>query len=311
MTRRLSHLMVSALHDLRTQAYPVANGFRRDGRGPYPLDLRSVTRTFRLGADDVAVVPGPDGRYYHNPVSVSLHALGRHALAYLDTRYPGGSDAGFLHHARYLRSSQDPNGGWRYPVPVRRYGVEPGWYSAMAQGLAISVFVRAYDATGETSYLDAADAAAVLMLRPLKAGGCADYDEGGRPFLEECPSDPPCHILNGALFALIGLCEYETRRDEGGHLAGAARRLATQLTDYDLGYWSRYDLWFTASATFAYHALHVSLLDVAARLLADNSLAYPAFGTTAVRWRSYLRHPTYRLRAAADKARFALAESRG
>jgi hypothetical protein len=180
----------------------------------------------------------------------------------------------------------------------------------MAQGLAISVLVRAHDVTGEASYLDAVDAAAALMLRPLGAGGCADYDSAGRPFLEECPSDPPCHILNGALFALIGLCEAEARTDGGGQAAKAAQCIAALLEQYDIGYWSRYDLRFSAPASFAYHSLHVSLLEVVARLLADDSFTCAAFISTAGRWRSYLRHPGYRLRATANKARFVLSQAR-
>src|SRR5437016_355806 len=62
-----------------------------------------------------------------------------------------------------------------------------------------------------------------------------------------------------------------------GHAAGTGRavaaglRLAAQLGRYDLGYWSRYDLRFTAPASLAYHCLHISLLEVAGRLLAEGS----------------------------------------
>lgn len=305
MKRALGTLALLGLRDLRTRTYPVAAGFRRDGRGPYPLDVRSVSYPGRLGEDGVAAVPGPDGRLYHNPVSVSLYALARHAEMSQPGSGGSGSTAGFLIQANHLRASQDGNGGWRYPVPVRRYRVAPGWYSAMAQGLAVSVLLRAYDATSQTSYLDAAGAAAALMLTPVDTGGCADYDAAGRPFLEECPSDPPSRILNGAVFALIGLCEHEARTGGDGHTA-AGLRLAAQLDCYDLGYWSRYDLRYAAPASLAYHCLHVSLLEVAARLLADD-----AFGRAALRWRCCLRRPEYRLRAAANKARFVLGEGRG
>ena len=305
MNRALGHLAMLAVRDLRVRAYPLAPGFRQDGRGPYPLDLRSVSRSFRLGADGVVTVAGPDGRPFHNPVSASLYALARHTETSRQAGQPGVGTAGFLAQASYLRDSQDVNGGWRYPVPVARYRVAPGWYSAMAQGLAVSVLLRAYDATTETSYLDAAGAAAMLMLKPLGGGGCADYDEAGRPFLEECPSDPPCRILNGAVFAVIGLCEHEARTGGHGHSAAAGLRLAAQLGRYDLGYWSRYDQRFAAPASLAYHCLHISLLEVAARLLADD-----AFSRAAAVWRSYLRHPGNRLRAAVNKARFVLGDSR-
>ena len=260
------------------------------------------------------MIAGPDGSAYHNPVSVSLYALGRHTEAGLgpgDTAAGLAADhadacrAGFLAQARHLRLSQDGDGGWRYPVPAPRYRIDPGWYSAMAQGLATSVLLRAYDITTEQSYADAADAATALLLKPLQEGGCAHYDSSGRPFLEECPTDPPCHILNGAVFALIGLCERETRSGGQANVA-AARRLAADLSQFDIGYWSRYDLRFAAPATMAYHSLHISLLNVAARLSGDQ-----VFTSTALRWSSYLRRPACRLRAAAAKARFVLGERCG
>jgi heparosan-N-sulfate-glucuronate 5-epimerase len=292
-------LIARALRDLRMQDYPVETaGTPLDGSGLYPLDLRASRPSSRHDPGGIIVIAGPDGRDYHNPVSASLYALGQHTDSYRSTDNRDRNVGNFLTQARHLRLSQDSNGGWRYPVPVIRYQVAPGWYSAMAQGLAISVLLRAYDFTGERGYFDAAELAAALLLRPLCAGGCSDYDESGRPFLEECPSDPPSHILNGALFALIGLRELEARTAGDAH-AAAARRLAAQLGQFDLGYWSRYDLRFAAPATQAYHCLHISLLQVAGRLLGD-----PCFSDTAVRWRSFLDRPGYRLRAAANKAWF-------
>jgi hypothetical protein len=282
-------LVLRGLRDLRPPAYPVMPA----GGGCYPLDLRPAFGSLRPDGTGVVAVPGPDGRLYHNPVSVSLYALARHT---------DEARAGFLTQAEYLRASQDGDGGWRYPMPVRRYQVPPGWYSAMAQGLAISVLLRSYDICGERSYLDAAGAAAGLMLRPVADGGCAHYDKAGRPFLEECPGDPPSHILNGALFALIGLAEYEARVS-GTACAAVAGRLAGQLGGYDLGYWSRYDLRFDAPASLAYHCLHISLLEAAGRLLGQD-----AFRQAAAGWRGYLRRPGCRVRAAGRKAWFVLRE---
>jgi hypothetical protein len=201
--------------------------------------------------------------------------------------------------------SQDDNGGWPYPVAVPRYRVEPGWYSGMAQGLAISVLLRAFDLTAEQSYRDAAGAAAILLHRPVGSGGCADFDELGRPFFEECPSDPPSHILNGAVFALIGLRELAGRTGEDS-FQPAARRLADQLSQFDLGYWSRYDLRFAAPASHAYHQLHISLLRAAGRAVGD-----PRFDVMARHWRRYLKRPACRIRAIAGKAGFVLSERHG
>jgi len=306
--------VLTALRDVRARLTPVESGIQPDGSGPYPLDLRAASRSLRPGRDGVVTVAGPDGREYFNPVSASLYALASHTQAQGgpaqgrpaqrgEARHADASVAGFLAQARRLRAAQDAGGGWRYPVPVSRYGVPPGWYSAMAQGLAASVLLRAGDITGERSYGEAAGMAVTLLLRPLVEGGCAHYDDNGRPFLEECPCDPPSHILNGAIFALIGLREFEARTGGKAH-ASASQRLASQLGRYDLGYWSRYDQRFTAPATVAYHALHISLLEALAAMLGE-----PTFWHVAGRWRSYLRHPAYRMRAMAGKARFVLREA--
>ena len=305
----MTALIRRAAAALRTPDYPVRSQAAADPEAAYPLDMSVVTRRFTLAADGVVVVPGPGARGYHNPVSVSLYALGQHALI----RPPGEAAPGqvaaardtFLVQARYLRASQDPLGGWRYPVPVPRYGVAPGWYSAMAQGLAASVLLRAAGLTGEASYRDAAAAAVGLLLTPLDAGGCSHYDDRGRPFPEECPADPPAHILNGAVFALTGLAEYEAQAHRSGNATRAvARRLADGLPGYDLGYWSRYDLRFQVPATLAYHSLHISLLRLAGQFFPGHG-----FAATADRWTAQRGHPAGRLRAAAGKAAFVLGEA--
>ena len=298
-------LLTRGVRNLRMRPCPVENDLRHDGGGLYPLDLTLVGRQFSPGPDGVIMVPGPDGREFYNPVSASLFALARHTRAQRDRADHGEHLTAFLAQADHLRARQDTDGGWRYPVSVARYGLVPGWYSAMAQGLAISVLLRSFDLTGTQSYFDAANAANALMLRPITSGGCSDYDKIGRPFLEECPCDYRCHILNGALCALIGLHELETRTGGAIHVQ-VTQRLAGQLRRYDLGYWSRYDLRFAAPATLAYHSLHVSLLEIASRLFDDQ-----AFADTAARWKAYARHPGYRLRAAAGKAWFVLGESFG
>ncbi len=156
---------VTALRDVRARLTPVEADIRPDGRGPYPLDLRAASRAFRPGRDGVVAVAGPDGRRYFNPVSASLYALARHTQAqhsaalhsaalhsaalhagaqhagaqHAGAQLADASVAGFLAQARHLRMAQDASGGWRYPVPVARYRVSPGWYSGMAQGLAVPV----------------------------------------------------------------------------------------------------------------------------------------------------------------------------
>lgn len=308
----LAGLARKAVRDLRRPSFPVDAASRPGGMPPgppdrYPLDLRPMTAGSLLDHEGLVVTRTATGDTYRNPVSISLYALGRHTGALAAGQSPTDQPPALralLTQAAWLRAAQDGNGGWRYPVSVPRYGVRPGWYSAMAQGLAVSVLLRAHAVTGERSLLDASEGAAELMLRPLADGGCADYDRQGRPFPEECPSDPASHILNGAVFALFGLLELGRAQHRHAHQP-MADRLRDSLTDFDLGYWTRYDLQHHAPATLAYHCLHVALLTAAGRVLADRQWL-----TVAARWDRYTRNPAGRLRAAAGKGRFVLREYR-
>lgn len=71
------------------------------------------------------------------------------------------------------------------------------------------------------------------MLRPMRSGGCSDHNEVGRPFLEECPGDSRCHIINGALCALIGLNKLEVRTSGAIH-SKVTQRLVARYPAYRL-----------------------------------------------------------------------------
>lgn len=65
----------------------------------------------------------------------------------------------FLLSAEWFLANQDEQGGW--PVPVQRSIAEQqlvlqaGWHSAMAQGHALSVLSRAYNATKDPRFIEA------------------------------------------------------------------------------------------------------------------------------------------------------------
>src|SRR4051812_1817582 len=73
-------------------------------------------------------------------------------------RHVGGDDAAlsrFLELCAEIERRSVPKGGslvWPVNVAVPKYGLVPGWSSALAQGQAGSVFVRAHLASGEDRY---------------------------------------------------------------------------------------------------------------------------------------------------------------
>jgi heparosan-N-sulfate-glucuronate 5-epimerase len=188
---------------------------------------------------------------------------------------------------------------WPYLVPVPKYRLQPPWYSALAQGQIGSVFVRAHLATGRDEYAESAKAA----LAPLSEDGSSDLlilTPAG-PILEEAPSRPPSHILNGWIYAVWGL--WDAHIGLGDRRAETTMRaslecLRRMVDRYDMGWWTRYSLLEGPVADVAhpfYHRLHVDQLEVLYRLT-----GFSEFRDAGRRWCEYESRGG-RLRALAHK----------
>src|SRR3954468_14318787 len=140
--------------------------------------------------------------------------------------------------------SQDASTLWPVNVPVPKYGLSPGWFSALPQGQGASVFVRAQLATGEDRYAELALRAVEPFLRP--DGSALVSRTANGPLLEEAPSAPPSHVLNGWMSALWGVWDVQLALGEE-RAADAFRTgvdcLRATLPAYDTGWWSRYALY--------------------------------------------------------------------
>jgi hypothetical protein len=193
---------------------------------------------------------------------------------------------------------------WPVGVAVPKYGLAPGWSSALAQGQAGSVFVRAHLASGEDRYAELARRA----VEPFLAASSELVSEG--PILEEAPSDPPSHVLNGWMSALWGLWDVQLGLDDArarSRFEESLTCLRSMLPRYDTGWWTLYSLYPHALQDLAkpiYQRFHVTQLEVYQRLTGFDDIA-----ATRARWASYDR-PAARLRAIGQKAAFAVAESR-
>lgn len=198
-------------------------------------------------------------------------------------------------------------GGWahRFPCP-HTFRVPPPWLSAMAQGEAASLLVRLAKLTSDDRYADAAREAMRPMQKPSVDGGVVARLNGG-PFFEEYPTNPPSFVLNGAIFALwgcydvaAGLGETSARElfEEG------CDALASNLDRFDIGYWSRYDLFphrVVNVASLAYHQLHIDQLRATA-LITGRSV----FDEVAARFTRYRNSRLSLARASARKIAFRL-----
>jgi heparosan-N-sulfate-glucuronate 5-epimerase len=241
------------------------------------------------------------------PGSLLPAALAQLALGWWELGLRGTDDA----HARFVEvcdlleatsTRAEGTALWLYRVPVRKYEINSEWASALAQGQAASVFVRAHVAGRDERHAELARAAVAPLLERGATSLVSRLPEG--LVLEECPTQPPSAILNGWIYAAWGL------RDVAFGLGSDDARVAYEaaiagiraaLPRYDVGWWSRYSLYphrLPDLAKVFYHRLHVAQLEMLERLAGDG-----AFGSVAERWRSYDTR-WHRARLVSQKALF-------
>ena len=209
--------------------------------------------------------------------------------------------AQFYYAANWLVLNQDSNGGWPNMVTRKLAGgalsLDPGWYSAMAQGQAMSLLIRAYLRTGNNKYMKSALKATRLFDVPSKDGGILAQFMDRYDWYEEYPTVPSCFVLNGFIYALVGLYDLKTVSSgpESDHAAqlydSGIRTLRAMLPLFDTGSGSVYDLrHFTLGiapnlARWDYHATHINQLLLLATVEDDSEL----FESTAKRWMDYMK----------------------
>lgn len=213
--------------------------------------------------------------------------------------------ANFQDAAEWLRTNQDSQGGW--PVAAERKlddampALKPGWYSAMAQGQAISVLSRAYKLTNDYKYLKSALMATKPYTIPSSEGGVLAKFLDVFPWYEEYPTTPGSFVLNGFIFSLIGLYDLKcTAGPEEGREAArlfhdGMTSLKHMLHLYDTGSGSTYDLRHVTVqkapnlARWGYHSTHIAQLQLLSSIDSD-----PILRTTLDRWIGYTQGKKYK-----------------
>ncbi|XP_060528663.1 D-glucuronyl C5-epimerase isoform X2 [Cylas formicarius] len=207
----------------------------------------------------------------------------------------------FYDSAEWFVNYQDlDTGGW--PIPVKRKlasgfeVLQPGWYSAMGQGHALSVLSRAYyHSGGDQRYLNAAINGLKPFRVPSSEGGVLATFLNKFHWYEEYPTKPASFVLNGFIYSLLGLYDLlkiapilEAQEAEFLYSEGI-ETLKHMISLFDMGSVTSYDLrHFTLSiapnlARWDYHATHVNQLLLLATIETD-----PIFNQTAERWLGYM-----------------------
>ena len=216
----------------------------------------------RFDDDGIPMVKKED-KWYYNPVSISTQALGLYK-DYLANSSDVNKNA-FLHVADYFVDNHE-DGAFKYDIDFKFQNVEltKGWTSAMAEGRALSVLARAYKITNDKKYANAGKIVLNYMISSadedlLKGTSKKLYDFTNKyeeikkyndyRIFEEYVSNPSSYVLNGDLFALVGLYDWSKAVSEeyGSMIAKEAffdgiKSVEILLPYYDYYGWSSYDL---------------------------------------------------------------------
>jgi heparosan-N-sulfate-glucuronate 5-epimerase len=277
-------------HGVGYESQPAGSFFETDRVGGYFIDFRA--KTVSPSAAD--------------PENLLPTGLAQLALGWWERILAGdrGAREEFYRLCAMLEKTaeaDDDEMRWRYEVRSRKYHLELPWYSAMAQAQIASVFVRAFTLSDNHHHADLATCA-IAPLLAADSDLVAQTEDG--PVLEEAPSEPASHILNGWIYAIWGLWDVDVALNQPKVrelLDASMKCLLMKLPSYDVGWWTRYSLFPHRLPDLAkpfYHRLHIDQLEVLYRLT-ENSV----FRETARRWDEY-DTPLHRAVATSQKALF-------
>lgn len=271
----------------------------------YPMNFVAKT-AFKNHRDSDGVIM----LNYHGAIGLQYNpnAIAQQALGYYD-EYLGNPteklrDA-FLTQAdyflRYGRAVQDDIVLWQYNFPFEmRNHLSAPWRSALAQGQAISVLIRAHQITGDEIYAEMAHRGygAFHFLAREHEAGVLD-DQNGFKWLEEYIVNPPNHVLNGFIWALWGIRDYAVyfNNDHAENLwRECLKTLEANLKNYDLGFWTSYD-WpqgYDRNLPVMPVSVYYQTLHTIQMKAIYNLTQRPLFHQYHLKWRKYLENRFYR-----------------
>lgn len=200
----------------------------------------------------------------------------------------------------YLVSTQNnQSGGWlinitrKFASNSKKIMLESGWYSAMAQGHAISLLCRLYSINKNYNYYKSAKKALGLFEIGTESNGVkANFMNTSLIWFEEYPTRPnSLFVLNGFVFSIFGLYDFldgcqnlddQVYFNKAKKLfADAVNSLTKLISLFDTGTRTLYDLGHLVDADinpnvarWDYHCLHVSQLNYLINILENLKLNF-------------------------------------
>ncbi|WP_337864981.1 D-glucuronyl C5-epimerase family protein [Ignavibacterium sp.] len=247
--------------------------------------------------------------YFHHPIVIAQYALGIFEHLYQKNFSDKELEKKFLLQAEWLKNNfveNDCGKIWNIYYDIPLYGIKKPWYSALAQGEAVSVLTRSYLLTKDESYLSLAEDAIEPFFIDVSKGGLLAYFNS-LPIYEEYPSKiKTVGVLNGFIFSLFGLYDLQITiqsKKSTELFQQGIDSLKKLLPYYDTGYWARYYLFdypkeYVASFTYIsimYEQLKSLYYLTGEKIFLDYSL----------KWENYAHNRINKLRALLKKIFYA------
>lgn len=277
----------------------------------YYLDFSSkYSFPGEIDADGIPIYQHPSqGKFYH-PIVICQYALGLFEILQKSSAESVKIKSNFITQADWLVSNgvvfKEKGLIWMVNYDIPEYGLKKPWYSAMAQGEAMSVLIRAYHISGNRNYAAAAQKAILPFTLEVSNGGLVNYFNN-LPIYEEYPSPlRTIGVLNGFIFSLFGLYDlsrFISDKEAGDLFSKGVNSLKKLLPFYDIGYWSQYYLFdYPGSypASFTYHMLVVEQLK-ALSILSNEKL----FAEFSTKWFNYSKNYINRTKSLFQKLSYA------
>ena len=162
---------------------------------------------------------------------------------------------------------------YKYDFDWPTYQIKAPWYSGMAQGLALSVLLRAYNITNKDIYLKTAEKVYNVFSIPVINGGVSYFDNENEIWFEEYAKNgaKETRVFNGMVYAMLGVFEYESKVSKNSDLLIKAQNsLNKNIGKYDSGWWTYYDQVGTID-NIKYHKIDTELLKDLYKITEDST----------------------------------------
>lgn len=263
--------------------------FDAEAATPYsdrpPVDVHSTT--IKLDSTGLLIYKRRDtGARADHPVAYSQYGISA-LLEYDRTGKTIWLDRAVRHGKQLIAMRTERSGAWwypyRFPWTYQQRTLSAPWYSAMAQGQALSLFVRLAEETGAAQWETAADRTwATFTQRYAKGAPWSSLVIDDHLYFEEYAGNQlPLTVLNGQIFAMFGLYDYWRHRGgdakvasflDGGATTVLERMMPAVRVPGGVSYYCVQAVYCQTSRwqNEKYHVIHSWQLDTLTRLTGDD-----------------------------------------